>query len=214
MYLDFWLIIRHNKKHENIFLSRTHTNLLVSHVMTLPSKPDVTRRRVLVSYSMFFTQLAWPCSEQTFEFSLRRSHNAMVVSSEQVANKRLSKNLREGQIRVKLLCRHDWRRQLDTLGAFYRPLCTEFKASCWRGDSTLKWRTLCCWRSPRGLLWAFWCVWTRWDRTTGPQSARRPQSVQTWGGRTHKSETLVKTYERSRVNVAVTEGREEFNAQE
>lgn len=69
------------------------TNLLVSHVMTLPSKPDVTRRRVLVSYSMFFTQLAWPCSEQTLEFSLRRSHNAMVVSSEQVANRRLSKNL-------------------------------------------------------------------------------------------------------------------------
>lgn len=62
--------------------------------MTLPSKPDVTRRRVLVSYSMFFTQLAWPCNEQTFEFSFRRSHNAIVVSSEQVANKRLSKNLR------------------------------------------------------------------------------------------------------------------------
>lgn len=61
--------------------------------MTLPSKPDVTRSRVLVSYSMFFTQLAWPCNEQTFEFSLRRSHNAIVVSSEQVANKRLSKNL-------------------------------------------------------------------------------------------------------------------------
>lgn len=46
-----------------------------------------------MSYSMFFTQLAWPCNEQTFEFSLRRSHNAIVVSSEQVANKRLSKNL-------------------------------------------------------------------------------------------------------------------------
>jgi len=71
------------------------TNLFVSHVMTLPSKPDVTRRRVLVSYSMFFTQLACPCNEQTFEFSLRRSHNAIVVSSEQVANKRLSKNLQK-----------------------------------------------------------------------------------------------------------------------
>lgn len=61
--------------------------------MTLPSKPDVTRSLVLVSYSMFFTQLAWPCSEQTLEFSFRRSHNAIVVSSEQVANRRLSKNL-------------------------------------------------------------------------------------------------------------------------
>lgn len=70
-------------------------DLLVSHVMTLPSKPDVTRSRVLVSYSMFFTQLAWPCNEHTFEFSLRRSHNAIVVSSEQVANKRLSKNLQK-----------------------------------------------------------------------------------------------------------------------
>lgn len=68
-------------------------NLLVSHVITFPSNPDVTRRRVFVSYSMFFTQLAWPCSEHTFEFSFRRSHNAIVVSSEQVANKRLSKNL-------------------------------------------------------------------------------------------------------------------------
>lgn len=36
----------------------THTNLFMSHVITFPSKPDVTRRRVLVSYSMFFTQLA------------------------------------------------------------------------------------------------------------------------------------------------------------
>lgn len=71
------------------------TNLFVSHVITFPSKPDVTRRRVFVSYSMFFTQLACPWSEQTFEFSLRRSHNAIVVSSEQVANKRLSKNLQD-----------------------------------------------------------------------------------------------------------------------
>lgn len=61
--------------------------------MTLPSKPEVTSSRVLVSYSMFFTQLAWPCSEHTLELSLRRSHSAMVVSSEQVANNRLSRNL-------------------------------------------------------------------------------------------------------------------------
>lgn len=47
----------------------------------------------MVSYSMFFTQLACPCKEHTFEFNFRKSHNAIVVSSEQVANKRLSKNL-------------------------------------------------------------------------------------------------------------------------
>lgn len=76
----------------------------MSHVMTLPSKPDVTRRRVLVSYSMFFTQLAWPCKEHTFEFNFLKSHNAIVVSSEQVANKRLSKNLQEKQ--PGLLCSH------------------------------------------------------------------------------------------------------------
>lgn len=66
--------------------------------MTFPSKPEVTSRRVLVSYSMFFTQLACPCSEHTLEFSFRRSHSAMVVSSEQVANKRLSRNLQKEHV--------------------------------------------------------------------------------------------------------------------
>lgn len=85
------MALRHGRQTQN---EHTHTHLLVSHVMTLPSKPDVTRSRVLVSYSMFFTQLAWPCSEHTLELSLRRSHSAMVVSSEHVANRRLSRNLR------------------------------------------------------------------------------------------------------------------------
>ena len=80
---------------KNMFQPGARSNLLVSQVMTFPSKPEVTRRRVLVSYSIFFTQLAWPCREHTLEFKFRRSHNAMVVSSEQVANRRLSRNLGE-----------------------------------------------------------------------------------------------------------------------
>lgn len=78
-------------------MTSNSTNLLVSQVITFPSKPDVTSKRVCVSYSIFFTQLAWPCNEHTFEFSFLKSHNAMVVSSEQVANNRLSRNLQDTQ---------------------------------------------------------------------------------------------------------------------
>lgn len=69
------------------------THLLVSQMMTLPSKPEVTSSLVLVSYSMFLTQLVWPCRVHTLVLSFLRSQSAMVVSSEQVANSRLSRNL-------------------------------------------------------------------------------------------------------------------------
>lgn len=67
--------------------------LLVSQMMTFPSNPDVTSNLVLVSYSIFFTQLVWPCKVHTFESSFLRSHSATVVSSEHVANNLLSRNL-------------------------------------------------------------------------------------------------------------------------
>lgn len=148
-------------------LVRVNTHLFVSHVMTLPSKPDVTRRRVLVSYSMFFTQLAWPCNEQTFEFSFLRSHNAIVVSSEQVANKRLSKNLQGGTYVCVCQTQRTWMWMENT------------EQLCWGIHK----HTLCCWHSPREPPSGFWCVWMRWDRTAGLQSARRPRSARTC---THK----------------------------
>lgn len=65
-------------------------------MMTFPSKPDVTSNLVLVSYSMFLTQLVWPCRVHTLVFSFLRSQSAIVVSSEHVANSRLSRNLGAG----------------------------------------------------------------------------------------------------------------------
>lgn len=62
-------------------------------MMTFPSKPEVTSNLVLVSYSMFLTQLVWPCRVHTLVLSFLRSQSAMVVSSEHVANSRLSRNL-------------------------------------------------------------------------------------------------------------------------
>lgn len=73
--------------------SAKFTYLLVSQMITFPSKPDVTSNLVLVSYSMFFTQLVWPCKVHTFVSSFLRSQSAIVVSSEQVANSLLSRNL-------------------------------------------------------------------------------------------------------------------------
>lgn len=70
-------------------------NLFVSQVITFPSNPDVTNSLVLVSYSMFLTQLVWPCKVQTLVLRFRRSQSATVVSSEQVAKSLLSRNLEE-----------------------------------------------------------------------------------------------------------------------
>lgn len=68
-------------------------HLFVSQVITFPSNPDVTNSLVLVSYSMFLTQLVWPCKVQTLVLRFRRSQSATVVSSEQVAKSLLSRNL-------------------------------------------------------------------------------------------------------------------------
>lgn len=73
------------------------TYLFVSQMITFPSNPDVTSSLVLVSYSMFLTQLVWPCKVHTFVFSFLRSQSAIVVSSEQVAKSRLSRNLKMGE---------------------------------------------------------------------------------------------------------------------
>ena len=60
----------------------------------LPSNPEVRRRPVLRSYSMFLTQFVWPLSSCSFCFKNLTSHNATVESSEHVANNLESRNLK------------------------------------------------------------------------------------------------------------------------
>lgn len=59
----------------------------------LPSKPLVNNRLSLGLYSMFFTQLECPWRVRILCFKFLASHKATVLSSEQVANMRWSRNL-------------------------------------------------------------------------------------------------------------------------
>lgn len=67
--------------------------LLISQVKMLPSKPEVRRRPVLRSYSMFLTQFVWPLSSCSLCFKNLTSQSATVESSEHVANNLESRNL-------------------------------------------------------------------------------------------------------------------------
>jgi hypothetical protein len=69
--------------------------LLISHVYILPSKPDVTSKPSRGENSMFFTQLEWPWRVRIWDFKLRASHSATVLSSLHVAKTRESKNLKD-----------------------------------------------------------------------------------------------------------------------
>lgn len=66
---------------------------LISHPRIFPSKPEVTRIPSAAEYSMFFTQLLWPCRRRIRRFRFRTSHSATVWSSLQEANTRESRNL-------------------------------------------------------------------------------------------------------------------------
>lgn len=67
--------------------------LLMSQVYMLPSNPLVNSRLSFGLYSMFFTQFECPWSVRILCFKFLASQRATVLSSEQVANIRWSKNL-------------------------------------------------------------------------------------------------------------------------
>lgn len=59
----------------------------------LPSNPDVTSSSLLLAYSMFLTHSEWPRRVLILVLRYLASHRHTVVSSEQVANVRESRNL-------------------------------------------------------------------------------------------------------------------------
>ena len=55
--------------------------------------PEVTSELSSCEYSIFLTQFEWPRRVRIRDFKFRTSHSATVVSSEQLAKVRVSRNL-------------------------------------------------------------------------------------------------------------------------
>lgn len=78
----------------------------MSQVKTQPSKPDVTNNPSSLTNSIFFTQLEWPLKVLIFCLRFLISHNATVVSSEQVAKVRQSRNLNAIAVKIYRSCKN------------------------------------------------------------------------------------------------------------